>query len=155
MSQSDKQEPQWLQDLHAQVEQICTEQCRKEMEGTYGYDYKASLSAISQFEMIALDIEAESAMDYMSKLRVKIQYAQANCANPGEYSGGKATYGTLLSNMQYWYDNEYCAQKEVAEQSGVTGESEDGPKSKPLLLVFVGACAVSLVAYCWLNGSVV
>ncbi|MDI3324038.1 hypothetical protein QKW35_06585 [Pontibacterium granulatum] len=108
MTASKNNSSDWRQALLGQIRSICSEQTQREMDGTYGYDYKASISAISHFEIIAKGINAKSAADYMEQLRIKIQYAQANCINPGEYSGGKATYGTLLSNMQYWYDNHYC-----------------------------------------------
>ena len=87
------------------VKTMCKQKYHKEQNDPNGYDVQASCIAIAEYQSIALNIKANSAEKFLESLNEKAQYAQQHCAFPGEFNGGKATYGSLQSDLQYWYEH--------------------------------------------------
>ncbi|MEL0630600.1 hypothetical protein [Psychromonas aquatilis] len=77
-----------------------------ERKNPNGYDVNESCAAISHYQEIALKIEAKTAESYLKVLTEKIHYARDHCAYPGEYNGGKASYGSVHNRVEDWYQNE-------------------------------------------------
>ena len=87
------------------IQNMCEKKRQKEQSDPNGYDVQASCIAIADYENIALQIEARTAEAFLNVLAEKTQYAQQHCAFPGEFNGGKATYGSLQRELQYWYEH--------------------------------------------------
>ncbi|WP_166371799.1 hypothetical protein [Psychromonas sp. SA13A] len=87
------------------VKTMCKQKYHKEQNDLNGYDVQASCIAIADYQSIALNIKANSAEKFLESLNEKAQYAQQHCAFPGEFNGGKATYGSLQRDLQYWYEH--------------------------------------------------
>ncbi|WP_028869862.1 hypothetical protein [Psychromonas arctica] len=87
------------------VQTMCKQKYHKEQNDPNGYDVTASCVAIADYESLALHIESCTAEEFLNVLAEKSEYAQQHCAFPGEFSGGKATYGSLQNDLQYWYQH--------------------------------------------------
>ena len=87
------------------IQSMCEKKRHKEQNDPNGYDVQASCVAIADYENIALQIEANTAEAFLNVLTEKAEYAQQHCAFPGEFNGGKATYGSLQSDLQCWYEH--------------------------------------------------
>lgn len=87
------------------IQNMCEKKRQKEQSDPNGYDVQASCIAIADYQSIALNIKANSAEKFLERLNEKAQYAQQHCAFPGEFNGGKATYGSLQRELQYWYEH--------------------------------------------------
>ena len=87
------------------VKTMCKQKYHKEQNDPNGYDVTASCVAIADYESLALQIEVNTAQAFLNVLAEKVEHAQQHCAFPGEFNGGKATYGSLQSDLQYWYEH--------------------------------------------------
>ena len=99
--------------MQLQVRFLCRKQRHYENTCSQGYDTKASLYAIGNFESMALSIQASSAQDMLGQLQAKIDHARKNSQMPGQHNGGIGTYGSLLRNVEHWHDHE------LAQQNGM------------------------------------
>ena len=95
-----------LKVIQKKVRNLCKQSLEREMNNPNGYDIKASCYAIGNYASLASDIEATTVRKYMRILNKRVKRAQDNCSYAGEYSGGRATYGSLQSNLNEWYEYE-------------------------------------------------
>lgn len=109
--------------------EICEQRYKKEENDPYGYDIKASCCAIGHYKSFALDIQAPTIKIYMEILNKRVDDAQNNCDLPGEYSGGVATYGTLNTTLQAWYEDE-LRHSSLAELVKIADLIQSPPTSK-------------------------